>query len=139
MQFSRRVPLLLRSPRRNIFIEQNTGPIFVKDMKKKHLHTFSFTNVVEDQDDPSNASTAPHKKDLRISQVVSSLVQRSFQNKNFVRKLPILTWVREYKLSMLVADFIAGLTLGLTTIPQVLGVANVAEMPPEVRHLLHTN
>ncbi|OXA52248.1 Sodium-independent sulfate anion transporter [Folsomia candida] len=100
-------------------------------MKKKHLHTFSFTNVVEDQDDPSNASTAPHKKDLRISQVVSSLVQRSFQNKNFVRKLPILTWVREYKLSMLVADFIAGLTLGLTTIPQVLGVANVAEMPPE--------
>lgn len=108
-------------------------------MKKEHLHTFSFTNTDKETSSVSNNGSSTtdllqgdKKKGLRISKVVSDWASRSFQRKNFVRKLPILNWLPEYQVSKLVADFIAGLTLGLTTIPQVLGVANVADMPPEV-------
>ncbi len=117
-------------------------------MKKEHLHTFSFTNQDQEQEqgditnDPNQSSTTDlvntnnGKKNVKISKVLSNLARRSFQKKNFVRKLPILNWLPEYHVSKLVADFIAGLTLGLTTIPQVMGVANVAEIPTEVLFLL---
>lgn len=108
-------------------------------MKKVHLHTFSLTNV-EDEDLNNSSSSSidllqvekKNKNEVGVSKILSNWASRSFQKKNFVRKLPILSWLPNYKFGQLLADFIAGLTLGLTTIPQVLGVANVAEMPPEV-------
>ncbi|KAM4604030.1 sodium-independent sulfate anion transporter [Polymixia lowei] len=43
--------------------------------------------------------------------------------------LPILSWLPRYKLRWLQMDLIAGLTVGLTTVPQGLAYAEVAGLP----------
>ncbi|XP_037328533.2 sodium-independent sulfate anion transporter-like [Pungitius pungitius] len=43
--------------------------------------------------------------------------------------LPILTWLPKYKLVWLQMDLLAGLTVGLTTVPQALAYAEVAGLP----------
>lgn len=51
------------------------------------------------------------------------------------RRLPILAWLPNYSLQWLKMDFIAGLSVGLTVIPQALAYAEVAGLPPQVRCL----
>ncbi|KAJ0033263.1 hypothetical protein NQD34_000370 [Periophthalmus magnuspinnatus] len=43
--------------------------------------------------------------------------------------LPILTWLPQYNLKWLKMDVLAGLTVGLTTVPQALAYADVAGLP----------
>ncbi|KAG7223797.1 hypothetical protein INR49_026480 [Caranx melampygus] len=43
--------------------------------------------------------------------------------------LPILSWLPRYKLRWLQMDLLAGLTVGLTTVPQALAYAEVAGLP----------
>ncbi|XP_013203060.1 sodium-independent sulfate anion transporter [Microtus ochrogaster] len=47
------------------------------------------------------------------------------------RRLPILAWLPVYSLQWLKMDFIAGLSVGLTVIPQALAYAEVAGLPPQ--------
>lgn len=49
------------------------------------------------------------------------------------RRLPILAWLPRYSLQWLRMDFIAGLSVGLTVIPQALAYAEVAGLPPQVK------
>lgn len=51
------------------------------------------------------------------------------------RRLPILAWLPDYSMSWLKMDAIAGLSVGLTVIPQALAYAEVAALPPQVRRL----
>lgn len=46
---------------------------------------------------------------------------------------PVLTWLPRYRLSWLKMDLLAGLTVGLTTVPQALAYAEVAGLPVQVR------
>ncbi len=46
--------------------------------------------------------------------------------------LPILTWLPEYNLTKAFSDVLAGLTVGLTVIPQSIAFAFIAELPPQV-------
>lgn len=43
--------------------------------------------------------------------------------------LPVLSWLPKYKLRYLQMDLLAGLTVGLTTVPQALAYAEVAGLP----------
>ncbi|KAG7486373.1 sodium-independent sulfate anion transporter [Solea senegalensis] len=43
--------------------------------------------------------------------------------------IPILSWLPRYKLKWLQMDLLAGLTVGLTTVPQALAYAEVAGLP----------
>jgi len=45
------------------------------------------------------------------------------------QRLPVLEWARRYTLNMLVSDVVAGITVGLTIIPQSLAYAAVAGLP----------
>ncbi|XP_016788569.1 sodium-independent sulfate anion transporter isoform X1 [Pan troglodytes] len=47
------------------------------------------------------------------------------------RRLPILAWLPSYSLQWLKMDFVAGLSVGLTAIPQALAYAEVAGLPPQ--------
>lgn len=49
------------------------------------------------------------------------------------RRLPILTWLPTYNWNFCVFDLIAGITVGLTVIPQSIAYAAVAGLPLEVR------
>lgn len=46
---------------------------------------------------------------------------------------PILSWLPRYNLTWLKMDLIAGLTVGLTAVPQALAYAEVAGLPVQVR------
>ncbi|XP_037941938.1 sodium-independent sulfate anion transporter-like [Teleopsis dalmanni] len=46
-------------------------------------------------------------------------------------KFPILSWLPRYKLEFLLRDFIAGFTVGLTTIPQAIAYGVVAGLEPQ--------
>lgn len=49
------------------------------------------------------------------------------------KRLPVLTWLPKYSLQWLQLDFMAGMTVGMTVVPQALAYAVVAGLPVEVR------
>lgn len=55
---------------------------------------------------------------------------------NFLHKLkkslPIIEWVSKYNFENAIADIIAGVTIGLTLIPQSIAYAGLAGLPPQV-------
>jgi hypothetical protein len=52
--------------------------------------------------------------------------------KQLYKKVPITEWLPKYNVEKGVADLIAGLTVGLTVIPQGIAYALVANLPPQV-------
>lgn len=59
--------------------------------------------------------------------------------KNYVkRRIPIFNWLRDYKKSWLLEDMLAGITVGLTAIPQGIAYGIVAGLGPEVHDPLMT-
>jgi len=51
--------------------------------------------------------------------------------KYFKKRLPILSWIHEYNLEKFISDAIAGITVGLTVIPQGIAYAVVAGLAPQ--------
>lgn len=49
----------------------------------------------------------------------------------FLNRFPILKWLPKYELSFLLPDFVAGLAVGLTAIPQVMAQAVIAGLEPQ--------
>lgn len=52
--------------------------------------------------------------------------------KTLKKRLPILSWLPKYSRSDAFGDLIAGLTVGLTVIPQGLAYSGVVNLPPQV-------
>lgn len=50
------------------------------------------------------------------------------------RKIPILAWLPTYNTSMAVSDVLAGITVGLTLIPQAIAYASLAGLDPKVNN-----
>ena len=49
------------------------------------------------------------------------------------KRLPVLNWLPQYRPSAAVADLVAGVTVGLTLIPQAIAYASLAGLHPQVR------
>lgn len=56
----------------------------------------------------------------------------SFLEKILSKRVPILQWGRKYDTHKLVCDTIAGITVGLTVMPQALAYATLAGLEPQV-------
>ncbi|KAI7902744.1 sulfate transporter family-domain-containing protein [Cokeromyces recurvatus] len=53
-------------------------------------------------------------------------------SKNYAISLfPIITWIHRYNLMWLIRDLIAGVTVGIVIVPQSMGYAKIAELPPQ--------
>lgn len=50
------------------------------------------------------------------------------------RVFPILNWMKEYDIDKAISDIIAGITVGLTLIPQSIAYASLAGLDPQVRN-----
>ncbi len=47
-------------------------------------------------------------------------------------RLPVLSWLPKYTAEDALGDLVAGVTVGLTVIPQSLAYSNIAGLPAEV-------
>ncbi|KAJ8953892.1 hypothetical protein NQ318_019132 [Aromia moschata] len=57
--------------------------------------------------------------------------QSACSKKMMHRRLPFLSWMSGYDSSCAVGDLVAGVTVGLTVIPQALAYANIAGLPTQ--------
>lgn len=55
-----------------------------------------------------------------IGSSVKKKVQGTFTKKMLYRRLPILNWLPKYDGNCAIGDLVAGITVGLTLIPQVI-------------------
>lgn len=46
--------------------------------------------------------------------------------------IPLIKWIRSYSVQYAIIDLIAGLTVGLTLIPQALAYSTLAGLEPQV-------
>lgn len=53
------------------------------------------------------------------------------------KRLPVLNWLPHYRPSAAVADLVAGITVGLTLIPQAIAYASLAGLHAQVRAHKH--
>ncbi|KAG5305620.1 S2611 protein, partial [Acromyrmex insinuator] len=56
-------------------------------------------------------------------------VRSSCKRKLLFKRIPILMWLPNYRKEYVVSDLVAGITVGLTVIPQAIAYANVAGLP----------
>ncbi|XP_049817178.1 sodium-independent sulfate anion transporter [Aethina tumida] len=62
---------------------------------------------------------------------VTKKVQNACTKKMLYKRLPILNWLPKYKGEDAIGDVVAGITVGLTVIPQALAYANIAGLPAQ--------
>lgn len=55
-----------------------------------------------------------------------------FRKKTLYKRLPILTWLPKYDRNDFIGDLMAGITVGLTVIPQGLAYAGIAGLDLQV-------
>lgn len=55
-----------------------------------------------------------------------------FRKKTLYKRLPILTWLPKYNRQDFIGDLMAGITVGLTVIPQGLAYAGIAGLDLQV-------
>ena len=58
-----------------------------------------------------------------------------FRKKILFKRLPILNWLPKYSTDDAVGDIVAGITVGLTVIPQALAYSGIAGLPAAVGFL----
>ncbi|XP_031838576.1 epidermal stripes and patches isoform X2 [Nomia melanderi] len=73
-------------------------------------------------------------KDSLLNSVLEGTRRRlrsACTKKTVYKRLPILRWLPKYSGQDALGDLVAGITVGLTVIPQSLAYANVAGLPPQ--------
>lgn len=73
-----------------------------------------------------DASTTATSKSKAIE-----LKRRLDWRSHIAKRVYILTWIRSYDKNIAIADMIAGITLGLTMIPQAIAYAALAGLPSQ--------
>ncbi|KAL8588953.1 hypothetical protein ACOMHN_065735 [Nucella lapillus] len=68
---------------------------------------------------------------VRLRRRVKESARQCCTVRTLKRKLPILQWLPSYRCREFQCDLIAGLTVGLTVIPQGLAYAVIANLPPQ--------
>ncbi|KAJ8984677.1 hypothetical protein NQ317_015768 [Molorchus minor] len=63
---------------------------------------------------------------------IKERLKKGCRKKVLFKRIPIISWLPQYNLSFAISDFLAGLTVGLTVIPQAIAYASVAGLPPQV-------
>lgn len=55
------------------------------------------------------------------------------RRKILYKRVPVLNWLPKYNMDDAVGDLVAGITVGLTVIPQALAYSSIAGLPAAVR------
>lgn len=66
-----------------------------------------------------------------MSDLIKNRARKCCRLKTITNKLPILKWLPQYVPKWLIEDFVAGLTVGLTSVPQSIAYGVVAGLDPQ--------
>lgn len=72
------------------------------------------------------------KSEKPIAKRIGDFLKKSCSLKNFKERLPLSKWLPKYSPLDFKGDLVAGITVGMTTVPQALAYAQIAELPLEV-------
>lgn len=72
------------------------------------------------------------EKFQELQSCINSNSKTVFTYKTVTKRLPILQWWPTYTLEDCIGDFLAGITVGLTLIPQSMAYSALAGLPPQV-------
>lgn len=112
-----------------------------------HFHTTHEINTTVDAqfngstefilitDHQTSKSRSREKTDLKSNDkenCFQACLSSVFRKKILYKRLPILTWLPKYNSKDAIGDLIAGITVGLTVIPQGLAYSSVAGLPTQV-------
>ncbi|KAJ8915141.1 hypothetical protein NQ315_000393 [Exocentrus adspersus] len=67
-----------------------------------------------------------------IKEWIKDKLKKGCKKKVLYKRIPVFAWLPHYNLEFAVLDLVAGVTVGLTVIPQAIAYASVAGMPPQV-------
>lgn len=84
--------------------------------------------VVEESDELEQKDSFLHSTLYQLKRRCRSACTK----KTIYKRIPILNWLPRYNSQDALGDLVAGVTVGLTVIPQSLAYANVAGLPPQV-------
>lgn len=113
------------------------------DEKGAHLHPV--VPVPEDAEEFQFSSTDqldPRRGDDKLQWLRSKLKDRKehiCRKKTLLKRLPVLHWLPHYTASDVVPDLLAGITVGITALPQALAYATLAGLSPQVTHSTSLN
>lgn len=79
--------------------------------------------------DKTQKSTKEQLKE--IPELLKRKAKSICRKKILFKRVPILNWLPKYSSEDAVGDLVAGLTVGLTVIPQALAYAGIAQLPAE--------
>ncbi|KAK9887723.1 hypothetical protein WA026_000042 [Henosepilachna vigintioctopunctata] len=96
-------------------------------------HNVSHRNVRKGFDDFEEIPEhVPHTAIQSIHDLLDSSkikIKKFCTRKTLYKRLPILTWLPQYSTQDAIGDLVAGITVGLTVIPQSLAYASIAHLP----------
>lgn len=105
---------------------------------RKSSEDGSTAEIVHSVSSSSSSGSTSGKDGNVASAWAQQWYKSTFRKKTAMKRLPILDWSRNYTWQKFAADFIAGITVGLTILPQGLAYASLAGLPPQVHICFHT-
>ncbi|XP_053658078.1 sodium-independent sulfate anion transporter-like [Anopheles marshallii] len=83
------------------------------------------------RNDNADAEDDCREKFPSVGPILTSKLGGFCNRKFLLKRLPILQWLPEYEASFLLEDIVAGLSVGLTVIPQGIAFAVMANLEPQ--------
>jgi len=83
---------------------------------------------------PTVGSDSHLSEENKVLHWLSERRKHIFRKKTLFKRLPVLQWLPKYSTKDVVPDLLAGISVGITVIPQGLAYAALAGLPPQVIH-----
>ncbi|CAG9773654.1 unnamed protein product [Ceutorhynchus assimilis] len=88
-------------------------------------HTLDLSEDIK----PNSATSEPK---ITIAKWLKKQIRKTCTLKTIKRRVPIFDYLPKYTWKKAISDFLAGLTVGLTIIPQAIAYSSVADLPAQI-------
>ncbi|XP_076633194.1 epidermal stripes and patches [Colletes latitarsis] len=108
----------------------NSSPI-LRDSYENHQGIQGSSDFILVEDPGDDVIQQEHSLLDSVFQYTRRRFRSACTKKTIYKRLPVLRWLPRYSGQDALGDLVAGVTVGLTVIPQSLAYANVAGLPPQ--------